>query len=96
MIFTSRRRSGDDHEYARTAGEMVRLAAGRPGFLGMESARDSDGLGITVSYWTDEAAIAGWKNQAEHLAAQRLGREKWYQAFRVRVARVERDSAWEK
>ena len=66
------------------------LAAGMDGYLGVESVRDKDGNGITVSYWRDEASIAAWKAQAEHLAAQRLGRERWYAHYEMRVARVER------
>jgi heme-degrading monooxygenase HmoA len=69
---------------------MEELAAGQPGFLGIESARGPDGFGITVSYWTSEEAIAGWKANAEHAAAQEAGRSTWYSSFAIRVARVER------
>lgn len=70
---------------------MLELALEQPGCLGAESTRDADGFGITVSYWRDEAAIAAWKSQARHLVAQRLGKEKWYSRYALRVARVERD-----
>ena len=88
VIFTSL--LADDEGYAATAEEMVRLAASQPGYLGIESARGADGLGITVSYWRDEASLAAWKGVAEHLAAQRLGRERWYRRYALRVAKVER------
>nr|WP_280639678.1 antibiotic biosynthesis monooxygenase [Aeromonas veronii] len=68
---------------------MVELAQRQSGFLGMESARD--GVGITVSYWRDLESIRNWKAELEHKEAQRLGREKWYSAFKTRIARVERD-----
>jgi heme-degrading monooxygenase HmoA len=71
------------------ANNMVQLAAEQPGFLGIESARE--GLGITVSYWLDLESIKQWKANAEHLVAQKLGREQWYTSFRVRIAKVERD-----
>jgi len=71
------------------AASMEALAKEQPGFLGIESARDS--LGITVSYWTDQQAARDWKQVAAHLVAQRRGRETWYQDYRVRVATVERD-----
>lgn len=87
VIFTSLRSEGD-HGYPETARRMVELAQQQPGFLGMESVRE--GLGITVSYWTDEAAIRAWKANAEHRLAQERGRE-WYAAYRVRVCRVERE-----
>lgn len=90
VIFTSVRTLVDDAEYARTAEQMVDLARLQPGFLGVESAREASGLGITVSYWTTLDAIAAWKAQADHLAAQRLGRERWYGSYELRVARVER------
>ncbi|WP_332768634.1 antibiotic biosynthesis monooxygenase family protein [Phenylobacterium sp.] len=87
VIFTSTRTEGD-RGYGSMADEMVRMAAAQPGFLGVESARD--GVGITVSYWRDLESIALWKRVADHLAAQRQGRETWYAQYEVRIAKVER------
>jgi len=89
VVFTSQRSEGD-RGYAGMARRMEELAAGQPGFLGIESARGPDGFGITVSYWTSEEAIARWKANAEHLEAQEAGRSSWYSSFAIRVARVER------
>jgi heme-degrading monooxygenase HmoA len=89
VIFTSRRTAGD-HGYGAMAGRMADLGARYPGFLGIESARGADSVGITVSYWRDEAAILAWKRDTEHEKAQRGGREAWYEQYEVRVARVER------
>ncbi len=89
VIFSSRRRAGDQG-YDAMADKMGQLAAQQPGYLGVESTRDSDGFGITVSYWADEAALANWKQVAAHLLAQQLGKDKWYSAYTVRVAKVER------
>lgn len=88
VIFTTKRTEGDNG-YAAMADRMVELAAAQEGFLGIESARED--LGITVSYWASLEAIRAWKQNAEHLQAQRLGRESWYADFTLRVARVERD-----
>lgn len=89
VIFTSRR-SGVAEGYEQTAERMLELAADMDGFLGVESVRGADGLGITVSYWRDEQAIAAWKKQAEHMAAQQKGKSLWYEDYIVRVSRVER------
>jgi heme-degrading monooxygenase HmoA len=89
VIFTSRRTEGDNG-YAAMAARMVELALAQPGCLGAESVRGSDGLGITVAYYKDEASIAAWKANAQHLVAQRLGKERWYTHYELRVARVER------
>lgn len=89
VIFSSQRTDGDQG-YGAMAERMVELAREQPGFLGVESARDAEGFGITVSYWEDEAAVAAWKAQADHAVAQRLGWDRWYADFQLRVCRVER------
>lgn len=89
VIFTSRR-TDVDAGYGAASDRMVELASAQPGFLGVESARGPDGLGITVSYWESEEAIANWRRHAEHLLAQKRGRDEWYEEFVTRVARVER------
>jgi heme-degrading monooxygenase HmoA len=89
VIFTSKRTAGD-HGYGAMAERMVDLGSKYDGFLGIESARGTDGLGITVSYWRDEAAIAAWKRDTEHQKAQRGGQQAWYADYEVRVAKVER------
>jgi len=90
VVFTSKRTTEDPDGYAAMADAMAELASKQPGYLGLESARGPDGVGITVSYWTTPEAIMAWKAVAEHAAAQRLGRERWYEAFELRVCRVER------
>ncbi len=89
VIFSSERTHGDQEDYDAMASRMVELAGQQPGFLGIESVRDSDGSGITVSYWRDMESIKAWKNVAEHKEAQRLGREQWYRSFKLRICRVE-------
>lgn len=89
VIFTSVRTDADHAAYAEMAARMDALAAEQPGYLGMESAREA--VGITVSYWRDLDSIAAWKRQTDHLMAQRLGRERWYREYRVRIAKVERE-----
>ena len=89
VIFSSRRTDGDEG-YGEMSEKMAALATTMPGYLGVESARGADGFGITVSYWESEEAIANWKRNAEHLVAQKLGRDKWYEDYQTRVAKVER------
>ncbi|WP_285354221.1 antibiotic biosynthesis monooxygenase [Pseudomonas sp. lyk4-R2A-10] len=90
VIFTSNRTDGDQG-YAEAAERMLELAREQPGFLGVESARGADGLGITVSYWQSEAAILAWKHHPEHQAIRERGRSTWYSGFHTRVCKVERD-----
>lgn len=89
VCFSSLRTEGDNG-YGEMADAMEQLAREQPGFLGVESARGADGFGITNSYWQDEASIREWKRNVDHIAAQRLGRQDWYQTYELRIARVER------
>jgi len=90
VIFTSKRAVDDGRAYGAMAERMVDLGSRYDGFLGIESVRGGDGVGITVSYWRDEAALLAWKRDTEHQKAQHGGREAWYDRYEVRVARVER------
>lgn len=88
VIFTSIR-TEVDNGYNVMSDAMDELSKKQPGYLGIESARD--GLGITVSYWRSLEDIKNWKNNTSHQFAQKTGREKWYEDFKVRICKVERD-----
>lgn len=92
VIFTSIRSEGDNG-YAEMAQKMVDLAKEQPGYIDIESAREE--IGITVSYWESLEAIRAWKLQTDHLLAQKIGREKWYKSYKVRVCKVERVYSFE-
>ncbi len=72
------------------AEHMEELAKQQSGFLGIESAEDSQGFEITVSYWESEESIRAWKAHLEHQVAQKQGRKLWYEHYEIRVAKVER------
>jgi len=80
--------------YSEMADKMVELASKQNGFLGVESAQSA--VEITVSYWKDEASILAWKSNIEHILAQEKGKQDWYKAFEIRVAKVERAYSFEK
>ena len=94
VIFTAQRSQSGDDIYDITTDRMVLLARRQPGFLGVELVRGDDGIGITVSYWVDRDAISNWRQQAEHMAAQALGRQEFYDWYRVRVAEVVAERAF--
>jgi heme-degrading monooxygenase HmoA len=88
VIFTSLR-TETDNGYGAMSAAMDEAAARQPGYLGIEAAREH--VGITVSYWRDEASAQAWKQVGAHLVAQQRGRSVWYSDYRVRVAHVTRD-----
>jgi heme-degrading monooxygenase HmoA len=93
VVFSSARTDGD-RGYEAMANAMVQLASQQRGFLGVESARGADGVGITVSYWATEGDVIAWKALAAHRIAQERGRSTWYRGFKMRVCRVERAYAF--
>ena len=94
VIFTSQRGTEDEPGYNAMADQMAALAAQQPGYLGEESARGADGLGITVSYWRTLDDIAAWRRHAEHRVARDRGRADWYSGYSLRISKVERAYAW--
>jgi len=90
VIFTSTRTEGDNG-YAAASERMMELVSQQPGFLGIDSIRGEDGVGITISYWQSEAAILAWREHPEHRVIQARGRAQWYSKFQTRVCRVERE-----
>ncbi|SFA54164.1 Heme-degrading monooxygenase HmoA [Parageobacillus thermantarcticus] len=95
VIFTSQRTDGD-HGYEAMAKQMVELASQQPGFLGVDSIRDKNGIGITVSYWDSLEAIQQWKKHAAHQIAQEKGKQQWYERYSVRVCKVEREHGFKR
>jgi heme-degrading monooxygenase HmoA len=93
VIFTSVRTEGDNG-YSEMSDRMVELACQQVGFLGVESARNE--IGITVSYWRDLESIRKWRENIEHSVAREKGRKEWYQSFKTRIAKVERDYGFDR
>ncbi|MGQ0838534.1 antibiotic biosynthesis monooxygenase family protein [Actinokineospora sp.] len=89
VVFTSRL-GADDEGYDAAADRMFELVQTTPGFLGADAARGADRVGITVAYFRDEPSIRAWRDEPEHAATRARGRAHWYDAFEVRVAKVER------
>ncbi len=93
VIFTTEQ-TDDLDGYAAMAERMLALARGQPGFLGVESVHEG-ARGITVSYWRDLDALHAWGAHPEHREAQRLGRQRWYRTWRLRVVEVTADRSSE-
>ena len=89
VIFTSQQ-SLNTKGYADMALRMEELVKTMPGFLGVDSCRNEKGFGITISYWKSLEDIKNWKNNLEHKQAQQLGKEKWYQHYKIKICKIEK------
>lgn len=94
VIFVSQRSRSDPDGYDAAAGAMAELASRQPGYRGVDSVRGADGLGITVSYWENEAAAVAWRDNPEHTAIREAGRSRWYTHYDLHVAAVTRSYDW--
>lgn len=89
VIFRAKVRSADS-EYTTVAARMRELALGQFGCL--EFAAVTEGQDeIALSYWPSEESIRAWKSHSEHVLAQQLGRERWYESYVVQVAEITRE-----
>jgi heme-degrading monooxygenase HmoA len=88
VIFTNRQTDALEG-YSEMADAIEKLAKKQAGYLGFESARNE--IGIAISYWETLEAIKNWKDHIDHQVAQKLGKEKWYKSYKVRICKVERE-----
>jgi heme-degrading monooxygenase HmoA len=67
------------------------------GFITIErfTSLSRDGKILSLSFWRNEEAIARWREQEQHHAAQRAGRDRIFRDYRIRVAAVVRDYGME-
>jgi heme-degrading monooxygenase HmoA len=94
VIFIAQRLQHDEAGYQAAAKVTDELAKEQPGYLGVDSVRGIDGLGITVSYWADEAAALAWRDHHQHARIREQGRGQWYAHYNLHVAAVTRSYDW--
>jgi heme-degrading monooxygenase HmoA len=90
VVFTSQRTKIEEG-YTEMNDSLWNDAQKLDGFLGAESLRNEEGFGVTVLYFKDMETIQEWSKYQKHLRAKEMGKEKWYEGYRVRIAKVERE-----
>ena len=80
-------------DYLDIAGRLRPELEKIDGFISIERFKSlsQDGKILSLSFWRDEEAIARWRQQEQHHAAQCTGREWIFRDYRIRVAAVMRD-----
>lgn len=79
-----------DSEYTQTAARMRELALSEFGCLEFHPVCEGD-QEVSLSYWSSEESIKAWRQHPEHIKAQQLGRECWYEDYQVQVCEIKRD-----
>ena len=96
VLFRSMLTADAGADYATMAGEMLARAQTLPGFIDFKSFAADDGEHVAVIRWESQELLRAWTDDLRHVVAQRLGREKWYEYFRVEVAEVVRSYAFDR
>ena len=79
-----------DQEYSGMAAKLRALAFSRYGCVDFTSVTEGN-QEIAISYWRNQEQIQAWRQDAQHLAAQQLGRSRWYKSYRVQVVKIEQE-----
>ena len=96
VIFSNELNQVEDSKYHEFSKQMLELVESAEGYLGMESYRETSGRGVTISYWSSLVAIKKWKENTQHLLAQRYGKEVAYSHFTTRICEVHREYHFDK
>jgi heme-degrading monooxygenase HmoA len=96
ILFRSKLADAAGEGYPEMASEMLERARQMPGFIDFKSYKSDDGERLSVIRWQDEVTLAAWRNDVRHQVAQKFGREKWYEYYKIEVAQLVRESEFER
>jgi len=63
-----------------------------PGYVSEKNFVAEDGERVTIVEFENEEGLRAWRTNPEHLAAQRLGRRKYYTEYHIQVCTLDRES----
>lgn len=96
VIFVSESSGADEAAYAAAAEAMAQLVERQPGYRGVDWVGNAQGSEITISYWSDDASAAAWREHPDHARIQREGRGRWLKRYDLMVVDIRRGHLWER
>lgn len=93
VIFEVNPNPGQRDAYLDHAAKLRPMLDAHPGFISVErfqSLTDPAKL-LSLSFFSDEAAITAWRNTPHHRATQSAGRHDIFADYRLRIAAIARD-----
>ncbi len=79
-----------DKAYYEMAARMRELAINQYGCTEFISITEEN-QEIAISYWKTQEQIKQWKEDSEHLVAQKRGTSTWYKSYNVQVVEIIRE-----
>jgi len=91
-VFRSRLKPGLGDEYHALAERMSALARTMPGYVSEKNFIADDGERVTIVEFAHEEGLRTWRTNPEHVAAQKLAREKYFTEYHIQVCTLDRES----
>jgi hypothetical protein len=66
-----------------------------PGFISIKDFAADDGERVAVIEWQTAAELGVWRDELDHVAAQRAGRERYYASYQLQVCAELRSSKFD-
>jgi heme-degrading monooxygenase HmoA len=95
LLFKSQLRADiDADDYWATRARMMDLVRQIPGFLSYKTYTAQDGDTVAIAKFASPEALEAWRTHPEHVAAQRWGREEFYESYRIQGCASVREYEW--
>ena len=91
-VFRSRLKLGVREEYVALVDQMEKLAGTMPGYVSHKGFFADDGERVTIVEFEHAEGLRAWRTNPEHIAAQKLARQKYYTEYSVQVCTLDRES----
>jgi heme-degrading monooxygenase HmoA len=91
-VFRSRLRPGVKDDYVALVDRMTEIAKTMPGYISHKGFFADDGERVTIVEFEHAEGQRAWRTNPEHLAAQKLARQKYYTEYSIQVCTLDRES----
>ena len=91
-VFRSRLKPGVRDEYVAQVERMNELARTMPGYISHKGYSAEDGERMTIVEFEHEEGMRAWRTNPEHIAAQKLARQKYYTEYHIQVCTLDRET----
>lgn len=96
ILFRSKLTGAAGQDYAEMNAFLAEYVKSQPGFVAVKSFKAEDGERLTVVWWRDRESLEQWRQDMRHVEAKKLGRQKWYEYYKIEIAEVFRQSEFER
>ena len=91
-VFRSRLKPGVKDDYVAMVERMAAIAETMPGYISHKGFFAEDGERVTIVEFEHEEGQRAWRTNAEHHAAQKLARQKYYTEYHIQVCTLDRET----